>query len=230
MISTYFILYVKYVFVRTWFVRGSFVSVLFFFFLFWTGVQKLFSDPPEGGLDLVTNRQGAITETFFENSFERFRCCCHACSSSLSLQAAGTDHAHKRYLEASAHERWKLAGQSVDKFEKLLSGVVSTMLREGYWKHWWRGFRTMYIVTESMNTKDLIFSIVRIISEQGLDEREQKNAGHRDTYAEHRASRLQIHSSTTWSLSKIVKLHLVRQLSLMGRLLISAPRGPSQNN
>ena len=36
------------------------MSDLFFFFLIgWTGVEKLFSEPPpEGGLDLVTNRQG----------------------------------------------------------------------------------------------------------------------------------------------------------------------------
>ena len=34
----------------------------------------------------------------------------------------------------------------MDDLKEFLSSVVSTMLREGYWKHWRRGFRIMHIV------------------------------------------------------------------------------------
>jgi hypothetical protein len=37
----------------------------------------------------------------------------------------------------------------VDDLENLLSSVVSNMLREGYWKHWRRGFRIMHIAKKN---------------------------------------------------------------------------------
>jgi len=51
--------------------------------------------------------------------------------------------------------------------KELLSSVVSTLLREGYWKHWRRGFRIMHIVTKNemkwipKNTKERSISAMR---------------------------------------------------------------------
>jgi len=105
--------------------------------------------------------------------------CSSSFSLSLSLQAAGTERVHKRYVEATARKRLKLAEQSVDNLEKFLSSVVSTMLREeGYWNHG---------IIERVNPqrRDEINVLKKL-----ADEWEQNNALHRDTYAERRARRL----------------------------------------
>ena len=111
--------------------------------------------------------------------------------------------------------------------KELLSSVVSTLLREGYWKHWRRGFRIMHIVTKNemkwipKNTKERSISAMRAMFWTGTRwTRAEECAASRQYTTKRGTRRLQIHNSINrhlWASLYFAKLHLVWQLSLTSR-------------
>jgi len=100
------------------------------------------------------------------------------------------------------------------------------MLREGYWKHWRRGFRIMHIVKKlevrwmPNNKKEWILSAMSTMFWRGTRWTNAEECAASRQYAKHGTQWLQIHNSINQPLGaslNYIRLHSVRQLSLTNR-------------